>query len=205
MVTCPWCGTNYATFQPTCTNCGGPLPLPAEKASLESDEALPSPPLPPRPISDAYAWRLLPSDGAAVSAFVFILLGLVFTFVGGVLTAGIITAFAGIPFAVIGPLILIVGLALGLWRFSEARQVVRVLREGQATEGQIAEVSENYRVSVNGRHPWVIRYQFRWDGRIYAGRVTTLNSPGANLRAGKRASVLFLPNAPQHNVLYPHP
>lgn len=205
MLTCPWCGTNYSTFQPNCSNCGGPLPLPAEKPALDSDEILPSPPLPPRPISESYAWRLLSSDGAAVASFVFILIGLVFAIVGGALTAGRITAFVGIPFAIIGPLFLIVGAVIGLWRFRQARQVVRVLREGQATEGQISEVRENYSVSVNGRHPWVISYQFRREGRVYEGRVTTLNSPGADLQAGKRASILFLPNAPEHNVLYPHP
>ncbi|MGB8646423.1 MAG: DUF3592 domain-containing protein [Anaerolineae bacterium] len=205
MLTCPWCGTNYATFQSNCKNCGGPLPLPAEKVPSESDEILPSPPLAPRPISDSYAWRLLSADGAAITGFVFLLLGLVFTLVGTGLTLGRVTAFVGIPFAIIGPLFLIVGLALGFWRYGQARQVIQVLREGQATEGQIIGVQENYSVRVNNRHPWLIRYQFQMSGRTFEGRVTTLNTPGAGLQAGKKAFVLYLPNAPEHNVLYPHP
>jgi len=205
MLTCPWCGTNYATFQSTCTNCGGPLPLPAGKASAETDENLPSPPLPPRPIADSYAWRLLAADGAAIAALVFVVLGLVFAIVGVVLTAAIVTAFVGIPFAGLGLLFLIGGGALGVWRYQQAHQVLRVLREGEAIEGQIVEVGENYSVRVNGRYPWVIHYQFRLDGRAFEGRVTTLNTPGAGLQPGKRACVLYLPNAPEYNSLYPHP
>ena len=34
MVTCPWCGTNYLTFQSNCNNCGGALPVAAEKIAL---------------------------------------------------------------------------------------------------------------------------------------------------------------------------
>jgi len=25
MITCPWCGTNYQTFQSDCPKCGGPM------------------------------------------------------------------------------------------------------------------------------------------------------------------------------------
>ena len=220
MVTCPWCGTNYATFQSNCTNCGGTLPLPAEKVSPDADEPLPSPPLAPRPISDSYVWRLLSTDAGAIVGFVFVVLGLISTIVGvgfvvvlgsvfafaqGVSAAGGITAIIGIPFAVLGLLFLIVGGALGVWRYNQARQVVRVLRQGQATEGQIVELRENYRVRVNLRHPWIIQYQFRLGGRTFMGRVTTLNRPGPGLQPGKRVNVLYLPDAPEHNVLYPHP
>ncbi len=219
MLTCPWCGTNYAAFQSNCANCGGPLPLPAQ-VPPEADALLASPPLPPRPFSNSYAWRLLLADGAVIAAFVFIVLGLVFTSVGvvltvalgpvftvvrGVFTVGKATAFVGVPFAVIGPLFLIVAVALGVWRYGKARQVVRVLREGQAIEGEIIEVGQNYNVRINYQHPWVIWYQFRVDGRDFEGRVTTLNPPGAHLQEGKRAWVLYLPNALEQNVLYPHP
>ncbi len=206
MITCPWCGTNYATFQSTCNHCGGPLPLPEEKVSLETDEILPSPPLAPRPISDSYTWRLMASDGGAIVAFVFLILGLVFTFVGVVLAVALGRVFVvGVPFTILGPLFLITGVALGAWRYSDAHQVVHVLREGQATEGQIVDVKENYRVRVNNRYPWIIRYQFRLDGRTFEGQVSTLNTPGAGLQTGRKARVLYLPNAPKHNVLYPHP
>ena len=39
MVICPWCGTNYTTFQSNCSRCGGPLtgPTPAE-TSIKDDQ-----------------------------------------------------------------------------------------------------------------------------------------------------------------------
>jgi len=35
--------------------------------------------------------------------------------------------------------------------------------------------------------------------------VTTLNTPSAALQPGQPARVLYLPQAPQYNSLYPHP
>ncbi len=205
MVTCPWCGTNYASWQSNCKNCGGPLPIPGDKGGSESDEILPSPPLPPRPIADSYAWRLLSSDGGAIVALVFLILGFVFTSLGGGLILGRVTAPVGIVFGTIGPLFLIVALGLGFWRYSRARRTVKVLREGQATEGRILDVRQNYHVRVNNRYPWVVRYTFQAEGRTLEGQVSTLNTPGPSLQAGKKASILYLPNSPENNALYPHP
>ena len=221
MLTCPWCGTNYVTFQSNCTHCGGPLPLPAANGLAGADEPLPRPPLPPRPIADRYIWRLLSADGAAIVGFVFILLGLVFTVVGVVMLAIVlslvfarvpgasiaagVTTLVGLPFAIIGPVFLIVGGVLGVRRYTAMRQIVRVMREGQSTEGRIVSVQENFHVRVNYRHPWIIRYQFHLGGRDFAGQVTTLNVPGAGLQAGNQVRVLYLPDTPQHNALYPHP
>ena len=107
MITCPWCGTNYAVFQPNCTNCGGPLPTPRENppagaGTVQPEEPLLMPPPAPRPFSNSYTWKLLMSDGWAIAAFVFILLGGIFTVTGIGLTVAIITAFVGIPFAGLG-------------------------------------------------------------------------------------------------------
>jgi hypothetical protein len=202
MITCPWCGTNYVTFQSNCTNCGGPISLPAG----ETKAARISPPPPsPRPISRRYAWRLLSSDGWAIVAMVFLLLGVIFSLLGVGLTLGVVTAFVGIPFAGIGSLLLGAGLVVGGWRYQEAQQVVEVLRVGQAVEGQIVQVEENPSVQVNGRNPWMISYRFHYNGQDYAGKVTTLNTPGAALQPGQPAYVLYLPQTPARNVLYPHP
>jgi len=205
MITCPWCGTNYATFQPNCQNCGGPLPFSPEQAPPALEESFPKPPPAPRSISNNYVWRLLSSDGGAVAAFVFLLLGAIFTFVGLILTVVIITAFVGIPFAVLGIIFLAVGGGVGRSRYQATQRIVEVLRTGEAAEGQIVNVEENLYVSVNQRHPWTIMYQFRVGGQDREGRVTTLNVPGISLRPGKQAWVLYLPEAPEHNVLYPHP
>ncbi len=163
------------------------------------------PPAPPRPISNRYAWRLLYSDGWAIAALVFLLLGLIFGMVGMGLTLGIITAFVGIPFLFLGLAFLAGGVGLLVWRYQSAQKVVMVLREGQATRGQILDLQENYSVRVNGRHPWVIRYGFQVNGESHEGQLTTLNQPGQQLQSGKAVCILYLSGAPQWNSIYPHP
>lgn len=205
MITCPWCGTSYAAFQSNCRNCGGPLQAPAEGSPAGLPERPSAPPPPPRLIADSYAWRLLAADGWAITAGIFALLGAIFTFVGAALTIGIITAFVGIPFAGLGITFLGLGAAGLGWRYQEAQKVVTCLRLGEAVDGQIVSVDENYSVRVNGRHPWTITYQFLAGGRDYQGKVTTLNQPGPGLQPGRPACVLYLPNTPECNALYPHP
>jgi hypothetical protein len=210
MITCPWCGTNYTAFQSNCKNCGGPLPAPSEVPTPEprfsQPEAIyPEPPPAPRAISPNYVWRLLSTDGAAIVAFVFLLLGAIFTFLGFILTVAIITAFVGLPFAGIGLILLAVGGGIGRSRYQTMQRTVEVLKTGQAAAGKIVNVEENLYVRVNQRHPWTITYQFQVGGQARQGKVTTLNVPGASLQPGKKAWVLYLPEAPEHNTLYPHP
>jgi len=210
MITCPWCGTNYVAFQSNCQNCGGPLPAQVQSPSSSEQVDLPEdfllrPPSPPRQISNGYVWRLLMSDGLAVVALVFGLLGVIFTLVGVGLTLGIVTAFVGIPFSLLGLLFLAAGAAIGAWRYLEAQRGVEVLRVGEAAEGQIVRVEQNQSVRINGRSPWVIGYRFNLDGRTYEGQVSTLNEPGSALQVGKRSYVLVLPQSPERNSLYPHP
>jgi hypothetical protein len=206
MIICPWCGTNYIDFQSNCKNCGGPLQAVAETSAASApDESLPTPPPAPRPISNKYIWRLLFADGWAIAAFVFGLLGLIFSLVGGGLIVGIITAFVGIPFFLLGIAFLGAGGGIMIWRYQQAQKIVNVLRVGQATQGQVVELQENYSVSVNGQHPWEIRYQFQAGGQDHAGQVSTLNQPGLKLQVGKPVCVLYLPTDAQWNSIYPHP
>jgi hypothetical protein len=203
---CPWCGTNYPTFQSNCKNCGGPLQMTGENAaSPTSIEETIAPPPAPRLISGKYTWRLLLTDSWGIVALVLGLLGVIFSFVGAGLTFVIVTAFVGIPFLLIGLVFLVVALVVGTWRYGHARQVVNVLRIGESTQGQITDVQKDYSVRVNRQHPWVVRYQFQVNGQDYEGRVRTLNPVGARLQTGKMVWVLYLPNAPQWNSIYPHP
>ena len=208
MITCPWCGTHYAAFQSNCKNCGGPLPPPTQAAAPEREapaaRSVPPPP-PPRPISDSYVWRLLAADGGAIVAGIFAMLGAIFLIVGVPLTIGIITAFVGLPFAGLGIVLLGVGGLVLVRRYEAAQKTVSALRHGEAARGQITDLEENLSVRVNGRHPWTIKYQFQVNGRNYEGKVSTLNRPDPQLQPGKAAYVLYLPEAPELNALYPHP
>ena len=205
MITCPWCGTNYTTFQSDCPKCGGPMSVPAGNTAPNPVGSLLMPPSPPRPINDRYVWRLLITDSWAIAAFVFLLLGAIFSLVGMALTLGIGTAFVGIPFAGLGFLFLGAGVVVAGWRYQEAQKIVGVLRTGEAVEGQITQVEENLHVRVGEHHPWVIRYTYHVNGQMYKGQVSTLNSSGVALQPGQRAWVLILPHEPGRNVLYPHP
>jgi hypothetical protein len=163
------------------------------------------PPPAPRSISNRYAWRLLSSDGWAITACVFGLLGIIFAPLGAVLTIVIVTAFVGIPFLLLGIVFLGAGGSVLFWRYQYAQNVVTVLREGEAMRGEIIDVQSNYNVRINGRNPWVIRYQFSANGESYEGKVSTLNQLGGQFQAGQPVYVLYLPSTPKWNSIYPHP
>ena len=206
MIICPWCGTNYLTFQPNCINCGGPLPLVDEKSTAPgSGENILPPPSAPRPVSDRYVWRLMVSGGGWIVALVFGILGAVFSLVGAALTLAIITAFVGIPFLLLGIGFLVTSGWVFMRRYQDARKMVTVLQEGEAARGQIVEIHQNFNIRVNGQCPWVIRYQFQANGQDNEATVTTFNQPGPYLQVGKAVYVLYLPAAPKWNSIYPHP
>jgi hypothetical protein len=206
-ITCPWCGTNYTSFQSNCRNCGGTLPAPqeVEKAAKRKTAKLQMPPAPPREISENYVWRILGQDGWVISAAIFALLGGIFTVTGAGLTIGIITAFVGLPFLGMGLLFLGGGGAVLYWRYQEAQKAMNVLKFGQAKEGEITGLDVNYNVRINGRNPWTVHYRFSVDGKDYDGKVGTLNDPSYLLQPGSPAIVLYLSESPENNGLYPHP
>jgi hypothetical protein len=182
------------------------LPAPDEKnASSGPGEALPMPPPAPRPIPNRYAWKLLFRDGGAIAAFVFVILGFVFSLVGAGLTIAIITAFLGIPFLLLGIAFLIAGAWVFLGRYQNTQKVVKVLQDGLAKKGQIVALEQNYHVRINGRYPWLIQYKFQVEGQDYEGRVSVLNQPGEQYQSGKTAWILYLPDAPKWNSIFPHP
>lgn len=179
--------------------------LPEPPAVPETEPALIMPPPPPRPIADSYVWKLMSADGLSITGFVFALIGGIFFFVGGMLTLGIITAVVGIPFALLGLAFGGGGLVLLRNRYEEMQKLVSVLRHGQPTRGQIVSAEANTSVTINGRNPWKITYRFQVNGREHAGQVSTLNVPGPELQPGRPATILYLPESPELNALYPHP
>ncbi|MEW5764046.1 MAG: DUF3592 domain-containing protein [Acidobacteriota bacterium] len=202
-IVCPWCGTGYVAFRSNCGQCGGPLVEPGLSPSEGPGGDPPMPPPPPRAISGRYAWRLMASDGWAIGAGIFTLLGGIFTFLGALLALAIPTAFVGVPFLVLGILFLALGVAGLSRRHRVAGRVVEVLRVGEPVLGRVATVERNPMVRVNRRHPWTIAYRFEVGGSHYEGRVATLNPPA--LRPGWPVRVLYLPASPRLNTLYPHP
>lgn len=205
MITCPWCGTSYLSFQSNCSNCGGSLPLPAATPVEAPEDHILVPPPAPREVPRNYTWRLLFTDGWGITGFVFALLGVIFTALGIGLTLAIITAFVGIPFAGLGIFFLIGGAALLVWRYREAQMVVQILREGSPVLGSIERVQQNFHVQINGRYPWTIVYRFQVNAQDYRGKVTTLSQPDLSQRPGKGVYVLYQDDNPEHSTIYPHP
>lgn len=206
MITCPWCGTNYAAFQSNCKNCGGPLnPPPKPQTEPQPVEELLAPPPVPRPIPNSYIWKLMLPDAWSITAFIFAFIGIIFLCLGVSLTIGIVSAFVGIPFALIGLVMGGGGIGVLVWRYQVLSTLVRVLQVGEAVRGQIVDVEQNHSVEINGRHPWKITYRFVSPRGKAEGRVTTLNVPGPQLQPGREVYVLYLPNAPENNTIYPHP
>lgn len=204
MIVCPWCGTCYKEFQPSCQRCGGPLLPPEPEPVVNAPKARPAPPPPvPRPISASYVQRLMLADGWSIASGVFGLVGGIFAVVGLVMTLVIVTAFIGIPFLLLGVALLGAGGAGLIWRYQQAQRILEILRNGVPADGEISSVEENLNVEINQRHPWVIAYRFRVGGREYEGKVSTLNRP--RLQPGEPAWVLYLPQEPKYNALYPHP
>lgn len=205
MVTCPWCGTSYAKFQPNCSNCGGSLPPIADTAEGLVVGSLQAPPAAPRSLPRYYILRILFTDSAGIVGFILGFIGTIFFIVGAALIIGVVTAFIGLIFAALGGLFLLGGGILLTLRLQNAQQTVSVLRGGEAVLGEITDVYENIHVQVNGRFPWTILYRFKLDGREYANKVTTLSRPGWQQQPGKTVYVLYMPDQPEVNTIYPNP
>lgn len=205
VITCPYCGTNHLEFQSNCKNCGAPLPAPEQVAEAARRRQLVMPPPPPREIANSFAWKLMFTDGWGIVSLILLFMGVVFAITGGGLTLGLITAIVGLPFLCLGVGFLGGGAYLFNWRWGIAQTQLNVLRHGQSATGEVTKLEQDYNVTVNGRNPWRISYKFNLKGEEYQGVVTTLNDPADNLAPGRPVAILYLPDAPQHNGLYPHP
>jgi len=199
MITCPWCGTNYVEFQNNCKNCGGPLPPPPKESDAPPAAGIPEPPPAPRAFKSSFVWRKLGSDGGAIVGGVFLLVGVIFTSVGIPLALMIV----GIPFLILGLVFLGVGIPLLIWRYNKAQQTLNVLRVGVPVLGNIVDVTQNYSVTVNNRHPWTITYNFQVDNQEIEGKTTTLRPVGFTHRPGQSTYVLYLEGDPTQNTIYP--
>lgn len=203
MMTCPWCGTSYKSYQPQCSQCGGSLPLPAETSPAM--KGLAAPPPPPRSVPRQIVWRILFTDGLAIAGLVFLLLGLAFGTMGTVLAVSAVTAPVGLPFAGLGAAFLVAAAPILVWRVQVARRTVRILEQGKATTGEVLKVQQQYWMRVNHRHPWTLDYGYQVNGNRYGGRITTLSRPELSQQPGTPVCVLYLGDDPGQSTLYPSP
>jgi membrane protein implicated in regulation of membrane protease activity len=175
-----------------------------EEAGIYS-EHLPAPPPAPRQAPKNFVWRALGADGGAIVGFVFSLLGGIFTILGLGLSIAVITLIVGIPFLLMGLVFLGIGLVLSVTRYQAARRSLEVLQRGEAVRGEVVDLHQNLNVQINGQNPWTIIYRFQLNGNDIVGKVTTLSFPGIRQRPGSPVYVLFLPEDPTQNSIYPSP
>jgi hypothetical protein len=212
MITCSQCGTSYATFQPNCDKCGGPLqaqalvpPAPEGLTPPAPEAELPLPPPAPRPVAGGYILRLLFTDAGWISGCILIFIGLIFSVIGAAITLDASVIFFGLLFLLPGLAMLGFGGTM-LWKcYRRAHEAIGVLRDGEPTSGQITELRMNYALSVNGLHPWIIGYAYNVNGQNYTGKVSTMIPPGQRLQQGRTVMILYQADNPQASSIYPHP
>jgi hypothetical protein len=208
MITCPRCHTQYQAFQFECDQCGAALPLPpADGAGYEqnnpiSDEPT-APSMPPRHMPKMALGRLLRNEPGAILGGIFLLVELVIFGVVIIAISPIIRVSDSLFFLMFNFAFIVIGAVLFIRGFQKALRTVKILRDGLAAPGEITDISMNYRVRINKRHPWVIQYKFKVFGSDYQGKLSTLSQPDADQEPGKAVYVLYDPDDPQKNSLYP--
>ena len=173
-VICPWCGTNFEQRPGSnCTNCGGPLPSVA--GSERGDAPLDA----PRQLPKGYKTRMIvKSNWQLHMGWVLIAFGM-FPILNGNSPA--------LLMPVIGASMIVFGVVRALKRFD-------VLANGAAVEGVIVEAGENRGESVNGKHPYYIKYQYNIDGKACSGFMNFCDESITNYQAGHPIWVVYLPD-----------
>jgi hypothetical protein len=64
----------------------------------------------------------------------------------------------------------------------------------------VVDVSQNWRVRVNRRHPWIVRYRYQAGGADHQGEDSVMDLP-AEVKAGEQVAVAYDPADPRRSVL----
>jgi len=163
---------------------------------------LPDLPPAPRAIPGRRIWWLVLTDGMWVGALILMVLGGFFAFVGAMFTR---ENLIGLLFLLIGLGILGGGVFMLYRRIRDAVQAVQLQRTGESARGQISDVRPNYRVAINGQHPWIIRYTYQVQGQTLEGKLSTMKFMGGGVQPGRAVWVLYRADQPAKSTLYPHP
>lgn len=196
-VICPWCGQRNPPHALECRKCGGPLP-----AAKGQDPGAPPPP-PPRALPKGYKarvfWKESPLLFISAGFLAFgLLFGCVFSIVGvaGALPFLFIGLLIGLVFLLIGGISMYLGIRKGLSK-------IRPYEFGRSTLGEITEIYRDTSVEVNGRSPWAVLYQFKVGDDAIEGKSRTWKYAPRMKAVGDKVYVLYLPEDPEQNALYP--
>jgi len=82
------------------------------------------------------------------------------------------------------------------------RQRVAFVR-GSVTLGEVTEAGYDLNTTMNGRHPFRVRWQFEALGQRYTGKLSNMDSAElAEFPAGQAVAVLYEPENPKRNTLW---
>ncbi len=162
------------------------------------------PPPAPRALPKGYARNLMFSGNplglvGGIFFAVGLLLGVIFPTIGiatGLWLMLLIGGFLALIFTTLGGTMLYVVYQAGMNK-------VRPYKDGVAVLGEVGNVYKNPLVNVNGRNPYTVEYLFRADGRPFEGQMDTWSSAVIDLEKGQPLHVLYLPEDPLQNVIYP--
>ncbi len=118
-------------------------------------------------------------------SIIFSIIGIVYILVGSFVGAQHISGDAAIfriVFCGLGAILLVVGIICLCLEFSKRSRCNRLINSGQYIMAEISEITKNYAVRVNNRHPYVVicRYQDMY-GNIHTFRSRNLNFDPASL------------------------
>jgi hypothetical protein len=154
------------------------------------------------------------TSASGILALVFTILGVVFFGAGAVMVAfGSVSQVAdapfavsgtlwgiGVPFLIIGGIVGTVGIVIGMRRMRLLRLREQLRAHGHSVDATIVHVSQEFRVRVNRRHPWLIQYQYEVGGVAYRGSETMMESP-AEYVVGATVVVRYDPSDPAQSTL----
>ena len=123
-------------------------------------------------------------------------------------------AFIGVIFIAIGiPTIPLFGFGLifalvGYFLYKSGKkegfEKITALQNGVAAEGEISEISYDTSETMNGKHPYLVKYMFTTaSGLLQADSVKSWDDNNALLKKGDKIWVVYIPENPQISSPWP--
>jgi hypothetical protein len=106
----------------------------------------------------------------------------------------------GLFHVLVGP---VLGAILIFFAVRSKRRAIRAFIHGQPITARVVFAGTETRVRMNGRNPFVVRWEFTIEGRSFKGSVSSMERPlVAPFMRQKELTVLYLPDNPRVNTVY---
>lgn len=191
---CPWCGTRNKWGALECRRCGGPQP------AVETADAGPAPPPPPRGVPAGYGRRLFLTQVVGLVGAIFAVIGLPFAVVFPIISFATGDWLFLLIGGSLGGLFTLLGLGMFVVGLRQVQRRIDTYRNGHAARGTVVEVLLDRSIAINGRSPWRVTYTYNVMGISHSGSAHTWHPI---VEPGSPVHVLYMPNEPGNNAVYP--